>query len=119
MATTKIPDCYRVLGIARDATTRDINSAYKKLALKHHPDKAVGEGSSRDEFQKVPYNNPLPSSATNDLVTYRSSRPSKSSAIQSAVRNTTRSSCRSFTRMSFSLPATTPAGGRMCMLDGP
>ena len=33
-------DLYRVLGVARDATEADIKRAYRKLALKHHPDKA-------------------------------------------------------------------------------
>lgn len=54
-ATFKKPiqDCYETLGITITASTRDINSAYKKLALKHHPDKAGGDDASNDEFQKV------------------------------------------------------------------
>lgn len=31
-------DHYRVLGVARDASTHEIRDAYRRLALKHHPD---------------------------------------------------------------------------------
>ncbi|THC90723.1 hypothetical protein EYZ11_009811 [Aspergillus tanneri] len=48
-----ISDCYEILGIATDATLKDINSAYKRLALKHHPDKARGNEASSDEFRKI------------------------------------------------------------------
>ncbi|PWY87002.1 DnaJ-domain-containing protein [Aspergillus heteromorphus CBS 117.55] len=53
---------YTILGISHNSTMRDINSAYKKLALKHHPDKQGGgvgnantscEEASHDEFQKI------------------------------------------------------------------
>jgi len=33
------PNYYDVLGISRSATTKDIKAAYRKLALKYHPDK--------------------------------------------------------------------------------
>ncbi|OJJ39733.1 hypothetical protein ASPWEDRAFT_181100 [Aspergillus wentii DTO 134E9] len=53
MSRPRAINCYETLGIAPNATLKDINSAYKKLALKHHPDKAKGEGDSSDEFQKI------------------------------------------------------------------
>ena len=42
-------DLYAVLGVTRDATADEIRKAYRKLALKHHPDR----GGSADEFQRV------------------------------------------------------------------
>ena len=40
---------YEVLGIEEQATSNEIKRAYKKLALKHHPDK----GGRQEDFQKV------------------------------------------------------------------
>lgn len=51
MASTEMTNYYEVLGVASNATLKDINNAYKRLALKHHPDKAAG--GDVDEFQKV------------------------------------------------------------------
>ncbi|KAL4758864.1 DnaJ domain protein [Aspergillus foveolatus] len=45
-------NCYDILEISPDTSLKDINSAYKKLALKHHPDKTKGDDPAI-KFQKI------------------------------------------------------------------
>ncbi|MEQ2210243.1 DnaJ subfamily C member 10 [Xenoophorus captivus] len=46
-------DYYELLGVSREATTREIRQAFKKLALTMHPDKNPGDSSAHDKFLKV------------------------------------------------------------------
>jgi len=45
-------DYYKTLGIAKDASQDDIKKAYRKLAMKHHPDHAKGK-ANEDKFKEI------------------------------------------------------------------
>ncbi len=50
--TTK-RDYYEVLGIGRDASGAQIKAAYRKLALKYHPDRNPGDKEAEEKFKEA------------------------------------------------------------------
>ena len=46
-------DYYTVLGVNRDASDDDIKKAYRKLAMKHHPDRNPDDKASEEKFKEA------------------------------------------------------------------
>ncbi|REK29355.1 MAG: molecular chaperone DnaJ [Planctomycetota bacterium] len=52
-ATVNGEDLYEILGVSKDASEAEIQRAYRKLALKYHPDKNPNDKAAADRFKKV------------------------------------------------------------------
>ncbi|MBL8063768.1 MAG: J domain-containing protein [Anaerolineales bacterium] len=46
-------DYYKILGVERKASADEIRSAYRKLAMKYHPDKNPGDKKAEDRFKEI------------------------------------------------------------------
>ncbi len=46
-------DYYSTLGVGKDASADDIKKAYRKLAMKYHPDHSAGSKENEDKFKEI------------------------------------------------------------------
>ena len=46
-------DFYETLGVARDADEKALKSAYRKLAMKYHPDRNPGDAEAEQKFKEA------------------------------------------------------------------
>ena len=46
-------DYYKLLGVQKSASNEEIKKAYRKLAMKYHPDHTKGDKGAEETFKKI------------------------------------------------------------------
>ena len=87
-AAVEDPDYYKVLGVARDATGKQIKKAFRDLSLKYHPDKNAGNPEAEKKYMEIQQGAPRAPFMHSSATSHACAQPTMCSRTTTSVEST-------------------------------